>query len=142
VSNDARKKVLKKIDAKVKQIREIRKNSRSKKTAYDFLLNFFEEIEAVYLTATNVDEFYTMLSIAAYDLDNMMMLLDRGAKMEIKWQGGPRWDTLRIVGVEVHWSIYYQKLHDTDAVEYIDVARILLDEILCEAPEVPGKEET
>jgi len=120
-----KKQVLDMINKRASRIKDIKKKSKRTNTATDLVVSFLDELESIYNTVKSVDEFKHMVEIAAKGLDNQMRILDRGVKMEVQWTDAEDWKDLKVTGVLVNWSSYYQKVHGVGACEYIDSTSLL-----------------
>jgi len=126
--SNAKKDVLDMINKRTKRIKDLRKKSHQTKTATEIILKFLEDVEPIYDIAKTGNEFYTMIDLASKDLDNKMRILDMGINMEVEWTNVENWKDLRVTGVRIRWSGWYQRKHGVEQDQYIDITALLLED--------------
>lgn len=115
---------------RAERYKKMREQSVRDKTYTQVIFEFLKEMEKVYSIAKNDDDFKAMLDATCRLLDSKMKVFDHYVKMEIMWNDGESFDTLRATGVTINWSPYYlRKNPGAQSPEYIDVTQFLLEDL-------------
>ena len=119
--SNAKRDMLKKINNRAKQIRQMRNISNKAKTARDIILTFLEDVEDIDRTALHADMFYRLIHELSNALDSKMKMIDPGVKLGLKWNNATIWTELRVEAVHVRWSLMYQHRAQVPPEETIDI---------------------
>lgn len=125
----AKQDVLDMIDKKIKRNREIKRRTKQEKTYRESILLFLERLEDVYLTAKDPIEFDVLLERACKILDRELKREDPYIQAEINWNNAKDFTHMRALGVTLHWSNYYKKLHpEVQDMEYVDATSLIFED--------------
>jgi hypothetical protein len=120
--------VLAEIDKRAKKIKDHKLSSSKVKSVKGTILDFLEEVEPIYSIARTAWEFHAMTKLICESLDRKMRVYDSGVQMEVEWNNADDWRELRVTGVRVQWSNWYQKKHNVASEQVIDVTLLLLED--------------
>lgn len=124
----ARNNVIKKINERVKELKENKEKSRQAKTYKDFVFDFFENMNQNYPMCKNEMDYSVMLDNACKLLDRNLKVIDHGVKIEVKYNEATSWQDLRVSGVRIIWSDshihFYPQLSKE---EYVDLTHMVFD---------------
>lgn len=124
----ARNAVIKKINQRVKELKQNKEKSKTIKSYKDFVFDFFENMQQSYILCNNEMDYSVMLDNACKLLDNNLKQFDAGIKIEIKYNEASSWQDLRVSGVKIIWSSSYLDLHPEIAKEeYVDLTHMVFD---------------
>ena len=128
MTKSARSKMLDRINKRAKRVKEQREKSRKRFSYTHIIYSFLQDIEKIYVIATNAVEFQSMLNDLTKHLDIKMKAIDYGVQMEIMWNSAEEWTQLRATGVKIKWSDNHIKLNPgVQQEEYIDVMQFVLE---------------
>jgi len=130
MSKTARAKMLDRINKRAKRFRDAKEKANKTITHTRIIYNFLQDVEKIYIIASDPIEFKVMLDQLCKNLDSNMKSLDTQVHMELVAEGGdPDWRTLRITGVKIKWSNgYIARNPETTQDEHIDVTQFLLQD--------------
>jgi hypothetical protein len=134
--SDARKKMMAKINSKVKANKAYKQRAAKRMGTYGIIIEFIKAMEDVTSEAVDPIDFEDGLVRESKLMLDRMKTIDPEVNLQIVWNNEykvEKWDELQVEGVKITWSRFWKKEHPLDPdTKYIDVAQLFLEGYLDE----------